>query len=206
MKLNSFQLKIIAIVLMTLSHIEYHIGVSPYLYIGQAAFPIFAFLTAYGASMTSNIKNYVIRLLGFGTILQIPLFIMGETYINIFITLGLGVLAIHAYKNHLFTLLIPIFAFAFFTELDYGVYGVLIILSAYIINYNKLYYSFLIIVFQFIWIVILKEFSSYQWFAILSIPLILMYDFELGSKRFKYLFYVYYPLHIGIIYLISLYV
>lgn len=206
MKLNSFQLKIIAIIFMTLSHIEYHIGISPYLYVGQAAFPIFAFLSAYGASVTSNINKYIARLLIFGTILQIPLFLMGESYINIFITLGLGVSAISVYKNHQYAYLLPIFAFAYFTDLDYGVYGILIILSAYIVNYNKLYYSILLVVFQFLWIDVFKDFSNYQWYAVLAIPFIFMYNFEPGSRRFKYLFYVYYPLHVSIIYLISMYV
>ncbi|MFV0425202.1 MAG: TraX family protein [Bacilli bacterium] len=204
MKLNSFQLKIIAIVLMTLSHIQYHIGISTVLYIGQASFPIFAFLCAYSATKTRNITKFFLRLLIFGIIIQIPLLFLNENYINIFITLALGVGAIYAVKSYNYYLLMPIFLFAYFTNLDYGVFGILVILGAYLLNFNKLYFSILLIVLQFIWIEIFNDFSFYQWYALLAIPLITLYNFEPGSKKFKYLFYIYYPLHTVVIYGISL--
>lgn len=204
MKLNSFQLKIIAIILMTLSHIQYHIGITNLFYVGQAAFPIFAFLSAYGAVQTSNFKKYFLRLLIAGTAFQIPLIIMGESYINIFITLALGTAAIIAVRSCNHIVLVPILIFAYITDLDYGVFGILLILSAYLVNFNKVYYSIVLIVLQFIWINIFGDFSIYQWGAVFAIPFLLAYNFELGNRNFKYFFYVYYPLHIVIIYGISL--
>ncbi len=204
MKLNNFQLKLIAIFLMTLSHIQYHLHINSLLYIGQASFPIFAFLIAYGASVTSNIKKMLINLIGFGLLLQIPLFIIQEPYINIFITLGLGVLAICCVKYNYIYLLIPIFIFAMFSSLDYGVYGILLILGAYVLNFNKLYFSILLIVLSYIFIEVLQDFSTYQWYAVAAIPFIALYNFERGPNKYKYFFYIYYPLHSVIIYGISL--
>ena len=46
--------------------------------------------------------------------------------------------------------------------------------------------------------------SSYQYFAILSLPLLLLYSGKRGKARLKYLFYVFYPLHLLVLYGISL--
>lgn len=43
----------------------------------------------------------------------------------------------------------------------------------------------------------------YIWFALLSIPILICYNGERGSKRFKYAFYIFYPIHLGVLYLID---
>ena len=42
--------------------------------------------------------------------------------------------------------------------------------------------------------------SPIQWWALLAIPFIALYNGERGSKKFKYFFYIIYPLHLVIIY------
>ncbi len=201
MKLNNFQLKVIAAIAMTLSHIQYHIGINNILYIGQLAFPIFAYLSAYGMKKTSNQTKYISRVLIYGVILQIPIFIMGFTYINIFVTIGLGLLAIHFIELKQYYLLFPILLFAYLTNLDYGIFGILLIVIPYLCKYNVYIFSISLIILQIIWINILNQFTIYQWFSILAIPLLLMYNYELGYSKYKWWFYIYYPLHIVIIYL-----
>lgn len=199
MKLNSFQLKIIALVLMTLAHIEYYLDINQILFIGQASYPIFAYLAAYGAIKTSNPKKYFLRLLIAGLIVQLPLFVLGFNYINIFVSLAIGVLAIYIVQSAQFHLLFPIFLFAIFSGLDYGLFGVLLTLSAFFTNYRAIYFGISLIILQIFWINILEIFYPYQWLSIFSIPFLMMYNFELGYNKLKWLFYVYYPLHVIII-------
>ncbi len=50
-----------------------------------------------------------------------------------------------------------------------------------------------------------KTFYSYvELFALLSIPILLLYNGDKGQANNKWLFYIFYPAHILIIYLISL--
>ena len=46
--------------------------------------------------------------------------------------------------------------------------------------------------------------TPFVWFALLCIPLLLAYNGEAGSKKGKYLFYVFYPAHLGALYLLAL--
>ena len=52
---------------------------------------------------------------------------------------------------------------------------------------------------------LLQSALSYIWFALLSIPILLCYNGERGSKKFKYAFYIFYPLHLGVLYLIDIF-
>ncbi len=202
--LSNFQLKIIAIFFMTLSHIEYHLSVNPLLYVGQLSFIIFAFLISEGFHHTRNKKNYITRLLTYGLILQLPLFLLGFSYINIFITLGLGALAIYDLESKNFLLITPILIFAYLFNLDYGIYGIIIIITFYYLNtwQNLLILCLL----NIIYINILGVFTYYQYFSLLAFIFIFLYNGKLGYRKLKYFFYLYYPLHIMIIISIKLYV
>ena len=43
----------------------------------------------------------------------------------------------------------------------------------------------------------------YVWFSLFCLPLLLCYNGQGGSKKLKYLFYVFYPAHLAILYLLS---
>ncbi len=200
---------------MTLSHIQYHIGIDwsfqigndtyPVFYIGQSSFPIFVFLSAYGFDLSSNKIKLIKRLLIYGTIIQIPLFVIGLSYINIFITLGLGLLAVWFLENQLQMLVFPIFLFAYLTDLDYGVYGILLMIFAYYLRHRVWAFGLVIIILQYIWIS-KGWFPVIQWFSVVAIPLLLMYNGELGYRKLKWLFYIYYPLHVAVIVFIANYI
>lgn len=46
-------------------------------------------------------------------------------------------------------------------------------------------------------------FNEYQWMMIFALPIILSYNNKKGIKYNKYIFYIFYPMHLGIIYLIG---
>ena len=45
----------------------------------------------------------------------------------------------------------------------------------------------------------------YIWFSLLSIPILFCYNGKLGNKKFKYAFYIFYPLHLGVLYLLDIF-
>ncbi len=203
MKLNNFQLKLIAITLMTLSHIQYHIGISNLLYIGQASWPIFAYLSVYAIDKTRNILHYILRVLIFGIVLQIPLIYMQIDYINIFITIAFGLFAILSFKLRNPVVSAAIILIAHLYNFDYGAYGISLMMCIYIFKYDIKYFAISLLLLNITFINFLEVFSIYQWFSIFSIPLLALYNGERGKYKAKYLFYIYYPLHISIIYLIA---
>ena len=49
-----------------------------------------------------------------------------------------------------------------------------------------------------------REIMPHVWFSLIAPALLLLYNGQSGSKRLKYGFYIFYPAHLGILYLISL--
>lgn len=52
-------------------------------------------------------------------------------------------------------------------------------------------------------ILLAVEMGGVQWFGLLSIPILALYSGKRGKRNFKYLFYIYYPVHLVVIYLLS---
>ena len=54
-----------------------------------------------------------------------------------------------------------------------------------------------------IWMIPLSlSMEPYQWWCLLSVPVLLLYNGKRGRANLKYFFYIYYPLHLGAIYLL----
>ena len=66
MKLNTFQLKVIALICMVIDHIAAFIPGTPiwFRYIGRLSAPIFLFCLVWGMEYTRNRTKYILRLLG----------------------------------------------------------------------------------------------------------------------------------------------
>ncbi|MGF7128422.1 hypothetical protein J2T56_003155 [Natronobacillus azotifigens] len=110
-----------------------------------------------------------------------------------------------------------IFANIIFVEGSY--LGVVIGLIFYISRFEKLrliiFYSGFILLFYLISIRLISNigpisqtyffpFSNYQWMMFFALPFLLLYNGERG-QGLKYLFYIFYPLHLIIIFLIAQY-
>lgn len=171
--------------------------------IGRLAFPLFCFLVAEGFVHTRNQKKYGLGLLIFALLSEIPFNLMGDGKLidpsrqNVYFTLFLGFLLIYIFvntKNELlkFVLMAIVTVISMFLHADYGMRGVLLILLIYA----------------------LRSRPAIQ--AVLSYPLlsggvsafaafipINMYNGQRGfirSNILKYLFYLFYPLHILLLY------
>lgn len=227
--MTAFLLKIIACITMFIDHIGYVIfdGSSFFNWIGRLAFPIFAFQISQGYIHTRNLKRYAIRLFIFALISQIPFTtfyknIFDAFAINVIFTLLFGLISIIVYDkvNKILGLLVTIClaVIAQICDFDYGFYGVAIILLFYMFRNSK---PLLISAFSFATIIrygyhivyylvqtsikpsIIFEFYMPSLIAtLLSAVFIGLYNGKKGRDS-KYLLYLFYPLHLLLIYFIN---
>jgi hypothetical protein len=220
--MSSFLLKVVAMITMVTDHIGYAIfngNISFCNYIGRIAFPIFAFQISEGYIHTKNLKKYFFRLLLFAVISQIPFvlfhsLISTEFEINIFFTLLLGLSAIFLYDkipNKFLGILvgISIAIIAQYSKCDYGFFGVAIILLFYIFKNSKIKMTISFVIACIIkYIIPILQYGFHIEYLYLflgtisSILFILLYNGKKG-KSMKYFLYLFYPIHLLIIYLFS---
>ena len=216
---SNFNLKLLAIITMTIDHITI-IFRPPYYHlfriIGRISFPLFAFLLVEGFIHTNNYKKYLLRLLLLACISELiydyTLFnkLFTFTNQNIFFTLSLGLITIKilekikmALSNQkdkilknilIFSSTILIIIIIGLTSLllnfSYGFLGILIISLFYLFrNKPKL------LVPSFLLAVIFLSTTTLDLATIFALIPLSLYNGKLGYNN-KLLFYSYYPLHL----------
>lgn len=225
--MDSFQLKLLACLFMLIDHTGFILfpKMTILRLIGRLSFPLFAWLISEGYIHTRSFKKYILRLSVFALVLESPFILFssffqstGKDTLNIFFTLSMGLLSIYAYdktESKLTKVLFPtiIALFAQFIKADYGFYGVITILLFYIFNNNFFKTAFYQIMFNLIYAaallgynymnsIAIDTFVILQIFSIFSLLFIKVYNKKQG-KKMKYFFYIFYPAHIILLYLIS---
>lgn len=208
--MSSFSLKIFAIICMLIDHIGFMFfpNLSILRAIGRLALPIFAFQIGIGFKNTKNKEKYILRMIIFTLVSQYPFWLMltakipnSSFTLNVGATLTLGLLCLYSIEkieNKFLKVLVPllILAISFFIPMDYSWYGVLTIILFYVFDKSK------ILTFSSYFITLLSYMayknSFFNLTAILSLIPIFLYNGEKG-KNAKYLFYVFYPLHMLIL-------
>ena len=179
--------------------------------IGRMAFPIYCFLLAEGAHYTKNPARYGQRLLVGLVLSEIPFDLAQGGFIfahqSVMFTLLLGFLAIQAVKRLTGSMrllaLVPIIA-AELLRTDYGAMGVLTVLLFYITRNMEEK-----ILLQTLGLLALgfAVFSSsiIQFFAVLAMLPISLYSGKkhCGSKTLQWGFYLFYPAHLLVLWLIA---
>lgn len=210
--MSSFALKILAIIFMTVDHVGLLLFPSVRILraIGRLAFPIFAFQIGVGFKHTHSKEKYILRMILFTLISQYPfaLFLKAVNIapiLNIGATFTLALLALYSIDKFKkswikYPILIIIACIANYVPMDYGLFGVLTVISLYFLDYNKVIgmSSFFSIV--LIHCAISKSIFSLP--ALLALFPILLYNGKKGPN-IKYLFYVFYPLHMLILLVIK---
>ena len=218
--MNSFVLKIIAICTMFIDHLRYIIPTQPMFmaYIGRIAFPIFSFQIVQGYLHTKNLKKYILRLFIVAIISQIPYYLYFRNgVLNVLFTFILGLLCIYTYekfakKSKFLTsmVILLIMLLSNYFNCDYSYYGISIILVFYIFRSNKIIMSISFLIVSAIYYIIKYSFFSttnfilLYCFCALSLIPCLLYNGKQGPK-IKYLFYLFYPVHISILLLFALF-
>lgn len=216
-KEESAFLKILAMALMTVDHIGFILfpGILWLRIIGRLAFPIFAYQFGVSIKKTKHFEKMGKNLFIFALLSQVTFWAVNNwdfRQLNIFFTLFLAWLVIFLYKkfkNKIFSFLAitPIFIFLLlpffitgFPEVDYGLYGVLLLLC-----FTLLLESPIMLNLSFAFLTI--GFCSLTGFFIQGFCLLAVFLFYLRISFKKNLssifYYAYYPVHLTVLALIS---
>ena len=225
--LNSSTLKIIAIIGMTMDHTGVIFGEFLPLWgkcillaFGGLTFPIMAYLMGEGYRHTKNIKKYMLRLLIFAMIAQVPYFIFLMKQLNVLFTLLLGLLTIYIIersKSRNISVLVIVGFTIVSVVCDWGIMGIpMILMYYYQKDRTKRVTLPLLIPFAFFALSIVMQLVAGRpilevlpdlLFLVvgcsLTIPLLSSYNGKRG-RSMRYFFYAYYPLHIIILGLLRL--
>ena len=218
--MNSFVLKIIACVCMLCDHFsDAVLGSTTFLnFIGRIAFPVFCFQIVQGYIHTHDIKKYILRLSLFALISQVPFMffyhvVFNSFAINVIFTLLFGLLAILIYdKYNKFVGVCSFLLLATIAQLlhfDYGFFGVFIIFMFYLLRNKKTAMSIVFILAVIVkylipliqnsipisYLFLGNKYSILMHCTCLSLIPILFYNGKKG-KDAKYLFYIFYPVHL----------
>lgn len=212
--LSGSTLKVIALVSMTIDHVTYHVmgnamGLQDsWQYdclrgVGRLAFPIFAFLVVEGYRHTHHLGKYATALFLTAAISEVPWYLLGETDShNVLFTLLLGLVAValtDKAKSSSWGMLIPsccIALIATWLNTDYTWHGVGLMIVFFLFS-EKAFFTFL---FGFPF---MMEYGILG--TSLGILICLCYNGSRGfikGKGLKYAFYLYYPLHLMVIWYI----
>ena len=231
--MSGLVLKIIAILSMLTDHIGYIFFPTDltWRYIGRIAFPLYCFLLTEGFFHTRSREKYLLRMAGFAVISEIPFDLalyhmpIYRDYNNVFWTLLIGLAVMYfselvycRFGNRsqgiMFCFVGMILAEYF--HCDYGSVGVLAIYIFYLswesrngaVRKQKWLGNILMLLSEGILFWIQNPVERY---AVAALFLILLYSGKRGGDKLpgklqqfiKYFFCVFYPLHLFILYLIS---
>lgn len=221
--LNGNQLKLIALVTMTIDHIGMILFPQILLFriIGRLSMPIFAYMIAEGCRYTKSKRNYLLLTLGVGFVCQLVYWIAMESLFQcIMVTFSLSILLIYsidyAAKQQTplsFLCLALVFGCVGFIclwlptllpgtdfDISYGIFGVLLPVFAYIGKTRRMS----LILFSIGLFLMNCALGWIQWYSMLCVIPLALYDGTRGKTKLKYLFYIYYPAHLAALYFISL--
>ena len=224
--LTNNQLKIIAMVSMALDHIGllFFPDEDIFRIIGRLAFPIFAYMIAEGCRYTKNRTKHLGMIAGMGIVFQLVYLVaMGSLYQGILVTFSLAIITIYAidgiFKSKklwmilasvasllfvaAFVFVLPVLLKGTDFDIDYGLWGILLPVAVYFLP-NRLWRTVgiaLILLARAIhYTVFPVSLGTLQWFALLSVVLLALYNGERGKAKMKYVFYIFYPAHLVILY------
>lgn len=203
--------------------------ISVFRIIGRLAMPIFAFFIGEGCRYTSDRKKYFLRLFILGIICQLVYItediISGNGkgfYLNILFTFSFSIILCGAFldfkkdanpknRNRFIICFVSLFLMCLFFEksseltgididLDYGFYGVCLPLFTLFLQdekKKKLVYTLGVVIFSFLTYGGINIFFCSTLF---SSVLLCLYNGKIGKMKLKYFFYLFYPVHLVLIY------
>ena len=220
-RLSGNALKLIAAVSMVIDHIGliFFPNLRLLRILGRIAFPIFAFMIAEGCRYTRNRLRYFTGIFGLGAVCQLVYFIaMRSTYFSILITFSLAILVIYAWQNvkerrspgawlGFAGAVLGVWLLNAFLTIDYGFAGCMTPLFAALFmprrgveptpheqKLDRLPVHVAMLGLALLWLATVS--GGNQIWALLALPLLLLYSGERGRLPMKYFFYIFYPAHL----------
>lgn len=220
--LSNNQVKIIAMLSMFIDHLGVQIfpTLDIFRIIGRLSLPLFAYMIAEGCLHTRNRTKYLLLISSLGIACQSVFYIVEQSlYQGILITFSLSILLIFSIdkitktKNAkdiiigilgvgaviVVALVLPSILKNQGFRIDYGIVGILMPVAIYYAP-NKI---LKLLATTVMLALLIFTIGTYQHYAFISLPLLALYNGKRGTKKLKYVFYAFYPLHLVIIYLLS---
>jgi hypothetical protein len=188
--------------------------------IGRISFPLFAFLLTQGHQHTKNKKRYIKRIFIFALVSHIPYQLFRLLYDinvynnNIFFTLLFSLIIFEFYdklvtksntreKSFYFLLMTILLIISEILKFEYGCLGLLLSLSfkknfLENLSIRNNYFFLPTIILLFIYPLTSIESFLFLLFSLISLIIISKYNNKLGHS-FKYISYLFYPLHLIIL-------
>lgn len=210
---NSFHLKVLAMLIMVIDHVG-AILFPQYLVlrvIGRLAFPIFAFLLVVGFHYTRNVWNYMLRLLIFAFATEIIFDLafrdtmLEFSHQNVFFTLALGIFMLILFERNYgwpvkLASAVICMLIADLICCDYRSAGLILILCIHLAFKRPAWMRALSILAGNAAIAF-PIFGIQLYGGLAAIP-VALYNGRQGPKM-KYFFYIFYPLHLLILYILK---
>lgn len=219
--LSGNQLKLIAMLCMTIDHVGYILlpRVLILRAIGRLAFPIFAYMIAEGCRHTRSMGKYLAGLMVSGFVCQTVYWVaMRSLYMCIMVTFSLSVGLIWLIQEAeekktaaaWATVVAGVFLALFATEVlpgllqgtdygvDYGFVGVMLPVTVYLCK--KRWQELAVMTLLLSWLA--WGSTVVQWYALAALPLLALYGGHRGKWKLKWMFYIYYPVHLAAIWLL----
>ena len=217
--LTGNQLKLIAVIAMTLDHVGLALFPHQMLFrvIGRLAFPIYGFMISEGCVHTRSMGRYLGTMAAVAAVCQMVYFVaMDSLYQCVLVTFSLSVALIALMKramekgnalNWLASGFGITLAF-FITEVlpglmkhtdfsvDYGFVGVMLPLMVYLAKGSVQKWCVCAVML----LALGMRIGGVQMWGLLALPLLVLYNGQRGKRKMKYFFYIYYPLHLVAIY------
>lgn len=221
--LTGNQLKLLALITMTADHVGLELlpGVALLRIVGRLAFPIYGWMIAEGCRHTHSPRRYLLRLGGLAMLCQVVYFVaMGSLYQSVMVTFtlsaglifacdrfrrtksvpaGLAFLGLLAGAAFLSVILPELLSWGDFA-IDYGLWGILLPLLVYLGRDNREKLALLTLAL----VALGLEYGGVQWWGLMSVPILALYNGQRGRKSLGRFFYWYYPAHLVAIYAIHL--
>lgn len=178
--------------------------------IGRIAFPLYAFGIVMGYRNTSNLKKYFMRLAALAFISQIPYVLLFETFqLNVIFLFLVALFSLYLVDHHSLKLAIPfVISLTILVDpfIEYGIYGIsLVFIYRYFSGKGLLLGHFLL---SAAFLFLFGESFIIQFCAFLASFLIIYKDKLLSYpvKLNRQLYRAFYPAHLAILALVSVFV
>lgn len=213
--LNGNELKLIAAFTMLLDHVGVLLfpDVAVLRVLGRLAFPIFAFMVAEGCCYTKNKLRHFLLIFGLGIVCQIVYILFsGDSRLNILLTFSGSVLLIYALqaayypenrKKRALWLLVFVAGVLLAAVLnqvlrfDYSFWGMMVPVLVSFARMRKFPNWAAVLLLGIGLVLVGAVYTPIQNYALLSLPILLLYTGRPGKHRMKYFFSIFYPAHLA---------
>ena len=213
--LNANHLKLIAAATMLLDHMG--ILLFPYVLIfrilGRLSYPIFAFMVAEGCHYTKNKWRHLGLIAGLGVICQVVYFLVsGSDRINVLLTFSGSILLIYAlqtayhgttWKRKLLGAVafgvgcLGFYALDQVLLIDYGFWGMMVPVFVAFARLQKFPHWGMVLALGVGMVLMSIGYIAIQNYALLALPIMMLYSGKPGKRKMKYFFYFFYPAHLA---------